>query len=141
LDFIARLCALVPPPRFHMQRYHGLFASGSPDRGRIVPSPDGGVPVQARLPLVTSDPATGLPPERPTAPSRHPWAYLLRRVFHFEVTICPRPRCGGRMPIVEFATGGEHLALALAALGLGPRPPDRGVRIPARQLGLPLEIA
>jgi hypothetical protein len=23
-DFVARLCALVPPPRFHVTRYHGL---------------------------------------------------------------------------------------------------------------------
>ncbi|MBM4436228.1 MAG: transposase [Actinobacteria bacterium] len=141
LDFIARLCALVPPPRFHMQRYHGLFASGSPHRGQIVPSPGPATPVQARLPLAASDPATGLPPERPATPSRHPWANLLKRAFLIEVSICPKRRCGGRMHVVEFATGGEHLARALAALGLGPRPPDRGVRIPARQLAFPLEIA
>ena len=26
LDFIGRLCALVPPPRFNMVRYYGVFA-------------------------------------------------------------------------------------------------------------------
>jgi len=25
--FLGRLCALVPPPRFHMTRYYGVFAS------------------------------------------------------------------------------------------------------------------
>jgi hypothetical protein len=31
-DFVARLCALVPPPRFHVTRYHGIFAAHA--RGR-----------------------------------------------------------------------------------------------------------
>jgi len=36
-DFIARLAALVPKPRAHLTRYHGVFAPASPDRARIVP--------------------------------------------------------------------------------------------------------
>jgi hypothetical protein len=35
-DFIARLAALVPKPRAHLTRYHGVFAPASPDRARIV---------------------------------------------------------------------------------------------------------
>lgn len=35
-DFIARLAALVPKPRAHLTRYHGVFASPSPDRARII---------------------------------------------------------------------------------------------------------
>jgi hypothetical protein len=27
LDFIARLAALVPPPRVHLTRFHGAFAA------------------------------------------------------------------------------------------------------------------
>ncbi|WP_106089402.1 transposase [Enhygromyxa salina] len=27
LDLIARLCALIPPPRLHMLRYHGVLAA------------------------------------------------------------------------------------------------------------------
>lgn len=37
-DFIARLAALVPKPRAHLTRYHGVFAPASPDRAQIVPS-------------------------------------------------------------------------------------------------------
>jgi hypothetical protein len=29
LDFLARLAALVPPPRAHLIRYHGVFAPNS----------------------------------------------------------------------------------------------------------------
>jgi hypothetical protein len=36
-DFIARLAALVPKPRAHLTRYHGVLAPASPDRARIVP--------------------------------------------------------------------------------------------------------
>ncbi len=39
LVLIARLCALVPPPRFNMIRYHGVFAPNARLRPRIVPAP------------------------------------------------------------------------------------------------------
>ena len=35
LDFIARLAALVPKPRFHLTRYHGVFAPNSKHRGIV----------------------------------------------------------------------------------------------------------
>jgi hypothetical protein len=37
-DFMARLAALVPKARAHLTRYHGVSASASPDRPRIVPA-------------------------------------------------------------------------------------------------------
>jgi hypothetical protein len=39
LDFIARLCALIPPPRFHMLRYHGVLAAHAKARPEVVPGP------------------------------------------------------------------------------------------------------
>ncbi len=48
-DQISRLCALVPPPRFNMIRYHGLFDSNAQLRRRIVPAPaDNKHPVQLK---------------------------------------------------------------------------------------------
>lgn len=38
LDFIARLAALVPPPRMHLTRYHGVFAPHSRLRAAITPA-------------------------------------------------------------------------------------------------------
>ncbi len=38
LDFIARLAALVPRPRAHLVRYHGLFAPNAKHRHHIVAS-------------------------------------------------------------------------------------------------------
>ena len=36
LDFMARLAALVPRPRVHLVRYHGLFAPNAKHRHRVV---------------------------------------------------------------------------------------------------------
>jgi len=38
LDFIARLAALVPPPRVNLTRFHGLFAPNSHFRAQITPA-------------------------------------------------------------------------------------------------------
>jgi hypothetical protein len=37
LELIDRLAALVPPPRFHTVRYHGVLASRSKHRSQVVP--------------------------------------------------------------------------------------------------------
>ncbi len=38
-EFVARLAALVPPPRCHLVRYAGVLAPGAALRARIVPEP------------------------------------------------------------------------------------------------------
>ena len=40
LDLIARVCALVPPPRLHMVRYHGVLSSHAKARSEVVPHLD-----------------------------------------------------------------------------------------------------
>jgi hypothetical protein len=37
IECMARLAALVPPPRFPLWRYHGVLAPASPWRSRVVP--------------------------------------------------------------------------------------------------------
>lgn len=51
-QFIGKLAALVPPPRFHMVRYGGVFSNAHHLRPRIVPKlarPDDAPPVQLHL--------------------------------------------------------------------------------------------
>jgi hypothetical protein len=38
LDFIARLAALVPPPRVRLTRFHGVFAAHAGLRAAITPA-------------------------------------------------------------------------------------------------------
>jgi hypothetical protein len=130
LDLIGRLCALVPPPRFHMLRYHGVLAANAKLRAEVVgtlaPVLDAASPpVAVQLPLLDGEPAA----RRPT---RHAWGWLLRRVFAADVSVCPE--CSGKMRIVDIATEPHHIARVLAELGLAPRPPPRPWPRPAGQL-------
>ena len=123
LDFIARLCALVPPPRFHMLRYHGVFAAHSSARAEVVLGREPEPPPQ--LPLFAPADLAPLAPPAPQA-SRHPWAWLLRRVFAVDVTTCPVPGCGGRMRLVEIAKHPDDIARVLSSEGpLRARDPPR----------------
>jgi len=130
LDLMARLAAIVPPPRWHLVRYHGVLAANAAERTEVVPTkvpkpPSGG----EQLPLPLSP---GPQPEAPRTaePSRHPWSWLLMRVFAADVTSCERKGCGGRMRVVEIAPTPRDAARVLFDLGLGPRgpPPARPAR-------------
>ena len=95
LDFLARLAALVPPPRAHLTRYHGAFAAASAWRAAITPSGRG------RGARHNAD-ATEEPTE-PTGPSvsRHAamtWMQRLKRVFAIDIQRCRR--CGGKLRVI-----------------------------------------
>jgi hypothetical protein len=79
LDLLAKLAALVPPPRIHQIRYHGVFAPRAGARAAVV----AGAGAEA-------------PPARATGrrDTRHPWAELLQKTFAIDILDCP---CGGRL--------------------------------------------
>jgi hypothetical protein len=60
LDFIARLCALIPPPRFHMLRYHGVLAALAKARPEVVPGPVSVPTEPMQMPLSLDSAATEL---------------------------------------------------------------------------------
>ena len=86
-DFIARLCALVPPPRFHLMRYLGVLAGHSSLRAEVVPKKRAALPAQLPLFDENDKPTTSAKSakKKTAKPSRHPWAYLLKRVFAVDV--------------------------------------------------------
>jgi hypothetical protein len=111
LERIDKLAALVPPPRLHLVRYHGVLAPHAADRALIVP----GVP------------APGTPPDTgPTAPaparaSRLPCAWLLARGFAVDALRCPR--CGGRLRLIAALTDPDSSRTYLTGVGLPADPP------------------
>jgi ribosomal protein S27E len=129
LDLIARLAALVPPPRMHLTRFHGVFAPHSKLRAGVTPAHRGvGSEGQG---------ADQVDPEKPNTP-RHvalSWARRLKRVFGIDISTCAR--CGGQLKVIasieEPAVIGRILAhlekTALdpqhAELPLGARAPPR----------------
>jgi hypothetical protein len=158
LSFIARLCALIPPPRFHMLRYAGVLAAHSTLRSKVVPvagsaressrSPFEQMLLFSDAPLMhkgrSLEPAaskqTPRSGDRSGSQSRHLWAVLLLHVFEHDVMACVH--CEGRMRVVEIATTPKAIQRVLANAGAAARaPPARAPpRSPAlsAQLRLPL---
>lgn len=116
LDLIARLCALVPPPRQHSLRYHGVLAGNAKDRAEVVPSTAAPVGEQ----LVLLEPGEGGAPA-PKRASRHPWAWLLRRVFGADLE--EYAQCGGRMRLLRVV---DEAADIRHRLGRSARAPPTG---------------
>lgn len=83
-NLLARLCAMVPPPGFHMVRYHGVLSSHAALRAEVVPKPpdDAPPPPPTQLDLFQENEELRL--------VRKPWAWLVRHVYLEDVTVCPR---------------------------------------------------
>ncbi len=112
-----RLAALVPRPRLHLTRFHGVLAPNAGLCAAIVPGP-------VRQPSQHA--------EEHAHPSAHMgWARLLKRVFDLDLEHCPQ--CGGDMKIIAAIEAPEVIVRILTHLGLPARAPPRS---PAR--GLPL---
>jgi len=106
LDLMARLAALVPPPRMHLTRFHGVFAPHSRLRAVVTPAHRG----------VGSAQQPGAAAATPVAP-RHVamnWARRLKRVFGIEIEGCAR--CGGKLRILASIEEPEVIANILSHL-------------------------
>jgi hypothetical protein len=133
-DLLARICALIPPPRFNMVRYHGVLSAHAKLRAEVVPTPPEPEPdplqLQAELPRCV---------EPDESPRRKPWAWLLEHVYLHDVSVCPR--CQGPTTWLEVATEPSAIDQAMADHGLAPhraRPPPPTRLPPEAQLALPL---
>jgi hypothetical protein len=128
LDFIARLAALVPRPRAHLLTYHGVLAPAAAWRDHIVPGAS--AEKSASTPSASSGAdCDGHPSRKPVRPTRHPWADLMKRVFEFDVLVCPY--CEGQRKLIAFLTDGSVVRKILLHLGLDSEPPHQA---PARAL-------
>lgn len=92
LDFIARLAALVPKPRVHLTRFHGVFAPNSSYRTRVTPARRGRG--SQHTPRTDREEAP-TPVERRAAMT---WAQRLKRVFGIDIQTCAA--CGGAVRVI-----------------------------------------
>jgi hypothetical protein len=114
LEFMQRLAALVPRPRLHLIRFHGVLAPHAKLRAQIVPRE----PINAHDRAHTAHGAT---------PSRMSWARLLKRVFEIDIEHCPH--CGGNLKILAAIEDPAVIVGILTHLNLPARAPPRS---PAR---------
>jgi hypothetical protein len=126
--FLARLCALVPPPRAHTVLYYGVLSAHHGLRSAVVPRAEEPAPEPKQLALFLPRGHLELPATttlleaqlRDAAPSRLSWMTLLARVFRIDISVCAR--CSGPVRVTRFVTTPEDIAAELH----GARPPPRG---------------
>jgi hypothetical protein len=91
LEFLDKLAVLIPPPRKHRHRYHGVLAPNAPLRQAVT--------AYARLPLgdeaVSADQAPVADEDLSEAGSKTPfyaaslWAMLIARIYEAFPLVCP----------------------------------------------------
>lgn len=121
LEFMQRLAALVPRPRLHLIRFHGVLAPNARLRAQVVAQ---AVPPADQAVPPTECEGSGTP-HRPTRPG---WARLLKRVFDLDLEHCPN--CGGTLSIIAAILEPAPIEKILTHLGLQARAPPRS---PARR--------
>ena len=121
MDFLAKLAALVFPPRMHRLRYYGAWARRSKLRRLVAPEP----PVEP-VPACAHAGAATLEHPGPRRP-RYDWAKLLARVFRVDVLACPK--CNGRMQRIAWIMQPEAIQKILKSVGL---PADSPQPAPSR---------
>ncbi|MBU0550087.1 transposase [Myxococcota bacterium] len=121
LDFIARVVALIPAPRSHLVRYHGVFAPASPLRPALVrvAAEDGSEEAVRATSMGHKKPKGAKGKASPRR--RLAWAALMMRVFGVDVLRCPT--CEGRMRIIAHIEDPVVIAKILKHLGLPTTPP------------------
>jgi len=133
LEFLDRLAKILPPPRIHRHRYHGVFAPNAPLRPLVtararedntlapqVPGPSLPLPGTPTASLPVSEAPAPQPPDTaPSRPSR--WAALLARIYEVFPLICPT--CQEPLTFIAFLTEPEPITQILAHIGEPTSPP------------------
>ncbi len=113
MELMERLVALVPRPRVHLTRFHGVLAPHYKHRKQIIPKPP-------ELKIV-QDQEIIEPKQLELKKKNIPWARLLARVFNIDVETCSK--CGGRMKIIAAIEDPKVIRKILEHMGLDAKPP------------------
>jgi hypothetical protein len=108
-ELIEKLVAIIPQPRIHQVRFHGILAPSATDRSMVVPSK-------------TEEAIQGeLFEEKPKKRKvRLSWAELLRRTFQVDMNECSL--CGGAMKFVKVVIKRDEIAFILESIRPPPAP-------------------
>ncbi len=108
VEFLRRLATLIPPPRSHLTRYHGVFAPHHALRAAVVASNS----------AASQEDVDG---SRAGPLRRLAWAALMKRVFAVDALVCDT--CGGAMRILAILPDGDASRAILQHLDLPTEPP------------------
>ena len=104
LDLLSRLASLVPRPRVHLIRFHGVFAPHFKYRSLVTPAPSDETNKTSRT-------------EQKKAKKSYSmvWAKMLKRVFDIDIQICSK--CGGQIKIISSIQDPKVIKRILSHLG------------------------
>lgn len=118
MELLERLVALVPRPRVHLTRYHGVLGPHYKYRKNIVPKKK--TELALALASETAEAAnTELQPAaeaKEPSTKRMPWAKLLKRVFNIDISLCSK--CAGQIKIIAAIEDPKVIKKILEHLGL-----------------------
>ena len=120
LEFMQRLAAMVPRPRLHLIRFHGVLAPNAKLRAQVVPQ---GPKLQEQANEAAAASECETEPVRGRA-YRISWARLLKRVFDIDIQHCPN--CGGELKVIAVILERPVVEKILTYLCMDPQPPPRG---------------
>jgi hypothetical protein len=113
-QFLARLCALIPPPRHPLVRFHGVLAPNSGWRKAVVPV-SAEVKLESDTEGIAVEKTANKSVERDWNAQRLDWATLLKRVHNVDALAC---LCGGRLSFIELIEDRKEATAQLIARGL-----------------------
>ncbi|QJQ06565.1 transposase [Undibacterium piscinae] len=117
-EFIAKIAALVPPPRMHRHRYFGVLAPNSPLRAAVTAMAP--MPVTPPVaPQIAADQEAQTNAKR--SPARYLWAKLIARIYEVFPLLCLH--CGGQMRLIAFINDGAEIRKILDHIGVESSPP------------------
>lgn len=109
-EFIEKLIAIIPQPRIHGVRFHGILAPSAEDRKKVVPA-------------VLTIPAQGELFEchkKKPKPQKTSWAELLKRTFQIDLSQCLV--CGGVVKFQKAVLRRSEILETLTLANLSPTP-------------------
>ena len=118
LELIDRIAALVPPPRVHRHRYHGVLAPNSPLRDQVTAL------VREVAAVATRDAQASDADQSEhvlRSPARYLWATLIARLFEIFPLTCRY--CSAEMTIIAFVIETSSVRAILEHIGEPTRPP------------------
>ena len=139
-ELIEKLIRLIPRPRCHLVRYHGILGPAAKDRAKVVPTQRARLASDAASAEAAGADKAGEGEYRDIditkipRVSRLPWAILLKRVFMTDALTCPK--CQGRMKILAAITKPEAIRKILDHLGIPSEAPRRTSARPPLQAEL-----
>jgi hypothetical protein len=139
-ELIEKLIPMIPRPRCHLVRYHGILGPAAKDRAKVVPTAPGAIaPDTAGADVAGADKAgegesRDIDIREMPRVSRLPWAILLKRVFMTDALRCPR--CQGHMKILAAITKPEAIRKILDHLEIPSEAPRRAPARPPPQVEL-----